>query len=143
MSYGCCARPASVRRPVAARPDADAERTGEGLAAAMRKNRIPRRRAARALKQAGMGDVAVERIVGMAVGKSEGFTPEQLRTALTTTYGRLCESPSTKVLSARMVRSLSARNWRSTNGWAARSGQPITSSTVRPRCTPAATGVSV
>jgi uncharacterized protein YbjT (DUF2867 family) len=42
-----------------------------------------------ALKQAGMSDVAIEGIVGMSVGKREGFTPEQPRTALTTTPGTL------------------------------------------------------
>lgn len=38
-----------------------------------------------ALRDAGMGEVAVEGIVGMSVGKREGFTPEQPRSALTTT----------------------------------------------------------
>jgi uncharacterized protein YbjT (DUF2867 family) len=42
-----------------------------------------------ALREAGMGEVAVEGIVGMAVGKREGFTPEQPRSALTTTPSTL------------------------------------------------------
>ncbi len=42
-----------------------------------------------ALRQAGMSEVAVEGIVGMAAGKREGFTPEQPRTAVTTTPGSL------------------------------------------------------
>lgn len=37
------------------------------------------------LRQAGMGDVAVEGIVGMSVGKREGFTPEQPRSVESTT----------------------------------------------------------
>jgi NAD(P)H dehydrogenase (quinone) len=41
------------------------------------------------LREAGMSDVAVEGIVGMAVGEREGFTPEQPRTALTTTPSSL------------------------------------------------------
>jgi uncharacterized protein YbjT (DUF2867 family) len=42
-----------------------------------------------ALRDAGMGEVAVEGIVGMAVGKREGFTPEQPRSVQTTTPGGL------------------------------------------------------
>jgi uncharacterized protein YbjT (DUF2867 family) len=42
-----------------------------------------------ALRDAGMGAVAVEGIVGMGIGKREGFTPEQPRTMLTTTPGSL------------------------------------------------------
>jgi NAD(P)H dehydrogenase (quinone) len=42
-----------------------------------------------ALRKAGMSDVAVEGIVGMAAGKREGFTPEQPRSPLTTTPGSL------------------------------------------------------
>jgi uncharacterized protein YbjT (DUF2867 family) len=42
-----------------------------------------------ALREAGMSDVAVEGIAGMAMGKREGFTPEQPRTALTTAPGTL------------------------------------------------------
>ena len=42
-----------------------------------------------ALREAGMGEVAVEGIVGMSVGKREGFTPEQPRSMLTTTPGTL------------------------------------------------------
>jgi uncharacterized protein YbjT (DUF2867 family) len=42
-----------------------------------------------ALRDAGMGEVAVEGIVGMGIGKREGFTPEQPRTMLTTTPGSL------------------------------------------------------
>ena len=40
-----------------------------------------------ALRDAGMGEVAVEGIVGMGVGKRDGFTPEQPRSVLTTTPG--------------------------------------------------------
>jgi uncharacterized protein YbjT (DUF2867 family) len=36
-------------------------------------------------REAGMSEVAVEGILGMAAGKREGFTPEQPRSALTTT----------------------------------------------------------
>jgi uncharacterized protein YbjT (DUF2867 family) len=42
-----------------------------------------------ALRAAGMSDVAVEGIVGMGVGKREGFTPEQPRSVLTTTPSSL------------------------------------------------------
>ena len=42
-----------------------------------------------ALRDAGMGEVAVEGIVGMSVGKRDGFTPEQPRSVLTTTPGSL------------------------------------------------------
>ena len=42
-----------------------------------------------ALRDAGMGEVAVEGIVGMSIGKREGFTPEQPRSVLTTTPGSL------------------------------------------------------
>lgn len=42
-----------------------------------------------ALRDAGMGEVAVEGIVGMGIGEHEGFTPEQPRTMLTTTPGSL------------------------------------------------------
>jgi uncharacterized protein YbjT (DUF2867 family) len=42
-----------------------------------------------ALRDAGMGEVAIEGIVGMSIGKREGFTPEQPRTMLTTTPGSL------------------------------------------------------
>jgi nucleoside-diphosphate-sugar epimerase len=42
-----------------------------------------------ALRDAGMSEVAVEGIVGMTVGKREGFTPEQPRSVLTTTPGSL------------------------------------------------------
>jgi len=42
-----------------------------------------------ALRDAGISQVAVEGIVGMAVGKREGFTPEQPRSALTTTPSTL------------------------------------------------------
>ena len=38
-----------------------------------------------ALRDAGMSEVAVEGIVGMSIGKREGFTPEQPRSELTTT----------------------------------------------------------
>jgi hypothetical protein len=41
-----------------------------------------------ALRDAGMGEVAVEGIVGMAAGE-RGFTPEQPRSVLTTTPGSL------------------------------------------------------
>ena len=42
-----------------------------------------------ALRDAGMSEVAVEGIVGMSVGKREGFTPEQPRSVLTTTPSSL------------------------------------------------------
>jgi uncharacterized protein YbjT (DUF2867 family) len=42
-----------------------------------------------ALRAAGMSEVAVEGIVGMAAGKREGFTPQQPRSALTTTPSSL------------------------------------------------------
>jgi uncharacterized protein YbjT (DUF2867 family) len=42
-----------------------------------------------ALRDAGMSEVAVEGIVGMNIGKREGFTPEQPRSLLTTTPGTL------------------------------------------------------
>lgn len=51
--------------------------------------RIGRRRAARALREAGMGEVAVEGIVGMSTGKRDGFNPEQPRSVLTTTPSSL------------------------------------------------------
>jgi hypothetical protein len=41
------------------------------------------------LRQAGMSEVAVEGIVGMATGKREGFTPEPPRTAVTATPASL------------------------------------------------------
>jgi uncharacterized protein YbjT (DUF2867 family) len=42
-----------------------------------------------ALRDAGMGEVAVEGIMGMGVGTREGFTPEQPRSVLTTTPSSL------------------------------------------------------
>jgi uncharacterized protein YbjT (DUF2867 family) len=42
-----------------------------------------------ALRGAGLSEVVVEGIVGMSVGKREGFTPEQPRSALTTTQSSL------------------------------------------------------
>jgi hypothetical protein len=42
-----------------------------------------------ALRGAGLSEVLVEGIVGMSVGKREGFTPEQPRSALTTTPSSL------------------------------------------------------
>jgi uncharacterized protein YbjT (DUF2867 family) len=42
-----------------------------------------------ALRDSGMSEVAVEGIIGMAVGKREGFTPEQPRSLLTTTPSTL------------------------------------------------------
>jgi uncharacterized protein YbjT (DUF2867 family) len=42
-----------------------------------------------ALRDAGMGEVAVEGILGMGVGTRDGFTPEQPRSALTTTPSSL------------------------------------------------------
>ncbi len=42
-----------------------------------------------ALRDAGVSDVAVEGIIGMNIGKREGFTPEQPRSLLTTTPGTL------------------------------------------------------
>ena len=41
------------------------------------------------LREAGMGEVAVEGIIGMAVGTRDGFTPEQPRSVLTTTPSSL------------------------------------------------------
>jgi hypothetical protein len=38
-----------------------------------------------AFRQAGLSDVAIEGILGMATGKDDGFTPEQPRSVLTTT----------------------------------------------------------
>ena len=40
-------------------------------------------------REAGMGEVTVEGIVGMSVGKRAGFTPEQPRSLLTTTPSSL------------------------------------------------------
>jgi uncharacterized protein YbjT (DUF2867 family) len=42
-----------------------------------------------ALRAAGLGEVAVEGIVGMSVGKRGGFVPEQPRSVLTTTPSSL------------------------------------------------------
>ncbi len=42
-----------------------------------------------ALREAGLTEVAVEGIIGMGTGKSEGFTPEQPRSTLTTTPSSL------------------------------------------------------
>jgi uncharacterized protein YbjT (DUF2867 family) len=42
-----------------------------------------------ALRAAGMGEVAVEGIMGMGVGTRDGFTPEQPRSPLTTTPSSL------------------------------------------------------
>lgn len=42
-----------------------------------------------ALRDTGMGEVAVEGTVDMSIGKREGFTPEQPRTVLTTTPSTL------------------------------------------------------
>ncbi len=42
-----------------------------------------------ALRDAGMSEVAVEGIIGMSIGKREGFIPEQPRTVRTTTPGSL------------------------------------------------------
>ena len=42
-----------------------------------------------ALRDAGMSEVAVEGIIGMAVSQREGSTPEQPRSALTTTPSTL------------------------------------------------------
>jgi uncharacterized protein YbjT (DUF2867 family) len=42
-----------------------------------------------ALRGAGLSEVVVEGIVGMSVGKREGFTPEQPRSVLTTTPSSL------------------------------------------------------
>jgi uncharacterized protein YbjT (DUF2867 family) len=41
------------------------------------------------LRGAGMSEVAIEGVLGMSVGNREGFTPEQPRSALTTTPGSL------------------------------------------------------
>ena len=42
-----------------------------------------------ALRAAGMSDVAVDGILGMSIGKRDGFTPEQQRSVHTTTPGTL------------------------------------------------------
>ncbi len=42
-----------------------------------------------ALRDAGMGEVAVEGIIGMAVGKREAFMPQQPRSLLSTTPSSL------------------------------------------------------
>ena len=42
-----------------------------------------------ALRDAGMGDVAIEGIIGMAAGEREGFVPEQPRSMLSTTPSSL------------------------------------------------------
>jgi uncharacterized protein YbjT (DUF2867 family) len=42
-----------------------------------------------ALRKAGMSEVAVEGIIGMSVGKRDGFIPEQQRSVLTTTSSSL------------------------------------------------------
>jgi uncharacterized protein YbjT (DUF2867 family) len=42
-----------------------------------------------ALRDAGMGEVAVEGIIGMSIGKRDGFVPEQPRSPLTTTPSSL------------------------------------------------------
>jgi uncharacterized protein YbjT (DUF2867 family) len=47
------------------------------------------------LRNAGMSEVAVEGIIGMSVGKQEGFTPEQPRSVLTTTPSTLAEWATT------------------------------------------------
>jgi uncharacterized protein YbjT (DUF2867 family) len=61
--------------------------TATGTAIEARRISADEQRAA--VREAGMGEVAVEGIVGMSAGKDEGFTPEQPRTALTTTPGTL------------------------------------------------------
>lgn len=50
-----------------------------------------------ALRDAGMGEVAVEGIAGMSIGKREGVTPEQPRTMLTTTPGSLAGWATTRL----------------------------------------------
>jgi uncharacterized protein YbjT (DUF2867 family) len=59
--------------------------TATGMPITAQQNTDDEQRAA--LRDAGMGEVAVEGIVGMSIGKREGFTPEQPRTMLTTTPG--------------------------------------------------------
>ncbi len=61
--------------------------TATGMPVTAQQNTDDEQRAA--LRDAGMGEVAVEGIVGMSIGKREGFTPEQPRTMLTTTPGSL------------------------------------------------------
>jgi uncharacterized protein YbjT (DUF2867 family) len=51
--------------------------------------RIPEDEERKALRDSGLSEIAVEGILGMAAGKSDGFVPEQSRSALTTTPGTL------------------------------------------------------
>jgi uncharacterized protein YbjT (DUF2867 family) len=53
-----------------------------------------------ALRGAGMGEVAVEGIIGMGAGTREGFTPEQPRSVLTTTPSSLAGWAITHLRSA-------------------------------------------
>ena len=52
-------------------------------------NRISADEQRSALREIGMGEVAVEGIIGMSVGKEDGFTPEQPRSLETTTPSTL------------------------------------------------------
>jgi hypothetical protein len=62
---------------------ADAPSTATGVPIHARRITDSQQRAA--LRDAGMGEVAIEGIIGMSVGTHEGFTPEQPRSVLTTT----------------------------------------------------------
>jgi hypothetical protein len=53
-----------------------------------------------ALRDAGMGEVAVEGIVGTGVGTRDGFTPEQPRSVLTTTPSMGDHPPATGAVAA-------------------------------------------
>ena len=75
--------PADLTWPEAAR--ALSEATGTTIEAF----RIPEDDERKALRDSGVSEVAVEGILGMAAGKSDGFVPEQARSVLTTTPGAL------------------------------------------------------
>ena len=62
---------------------ADALSTATGVPIHARRITDSQQRAA--LRDAGMGEVAIEGIIGMSFGTHEGFTPEQPRSVLTTT----------------------------------------------------------
>ena len=85
------ARPAGAGGPRTGRPDrteaAAVLSTATGVP--IQAVHVSRAEQRAALHDAGMSDVAVEGIVGMGVGKGDGFTPEQPRSVLTTTPGTL------------------------------------------------------
>ena len=58
-----------------------AEATGRPV----RAEQIPDEAMRSALRSAGLGEPAIEGILGMSIGLREGFVPEQERTLLTTT----------------------------------------------------------